>query len=121
SAGFFQRGAVVAGGSLRAEQVLQPKLGVAEKFIEKGPAQAFARTAVAGKKRACHFLGQLETEHRSLEVGKERDEACLFVRCELRTHATEFLTDNTRCSTVLPQKFAVNSRRIPPKHLPFTS
>src|SRR5207247_11450487 len=41
-------------------------------------------------KRACHFLGQLETEHRSLEVGKERDEAFLFVRCELRTHATDF-------------------------------
>src|SRR6185436_1917785 len=68
---FLDRDAVITGGLLAAEQILQRQIGSAEKLVEKSPPQAFRRTAVTREQRAGNLLGQLETESRAIEIGKK--------------------------------------------------
>src|SRR6185503_88126 len=83
---FFERRAVIAGRGLSPEYLVQVKLGIAEKLIEKSAAQALYRAAVAGKQRPGHLLGQLQTENRPVVIGEKRREPFFFVGRKLRGH-----------------------------------
>ena len=83
SAGFFKRGAIVAGRSLRSQQILQSQLRVAEKFVEEGAPQTLCGAAITRKQSARDFLRQLQTENRSIEISKKRGERPLLLASKL--------------------------------------
>ena len=93
---------------MRAEQVFEGELRIAEKFIEEGAAQALRRAAETREQSPRHFLWQLEAKDIAVEIGEKRGETFLF----LWRKSWAIKQGNTMKRPAVPAAEALRAQRI---------